>query len=173
MGTAQILVLMASLIILGLLTLQFTGSSGRNAESNLYNQALLTGTGIGQSLLEEIRGKAFDEAVIPPNDTIQNPTLTPVISLGRDAGETTYDQFDDIDDYNNYSRTDSMSIFGNFFTTAKVYYIVNDIANMGTGVYSATPTFAKKIDVVVWNSFLRKDNTNILDTIRLTGIKAY
>ncbi len=152
-----------------MLTLQMTSSMSRNTDTNIYNQALLAGSGIGQSLLEEIMGKAFDNKTLDGLPTVMVvDSLTPVGSLGPETGEVTYGQFDDIDDYNNYQRTDSLAIFGKFYSKAKIQYIYNLLPDS----ISSVRTFAKRVDVKVWNNYLKRDNGQ-LDTIRFTSIKAY
>lgn len=161
MGSSQMIIMAGAIMILGMISLQIFSSIGQSTGTDLYYQSMISGTGIAQSLVEEVQGKKFDQQTISKTVTSAD-SLTPVSSLGPDAGETYYYQFNDVDDYDNHTRIDSLKVFGNFYSKVDVYYV----ENMNPDVTSASPTFAKRIDVKTYNKYLN-------DTIRLTGIKTY
>lgn len=161
MGYTQLILLLGSLVLLGLLGLTQTNSLTRNTENNMYNQALFTGTGIAQSLLEQVLSREFDEVTITQMLTIPD-SLTAPASLGKESGETLVTQFDDVDDYHNYTRTESLDVFGNFNMKVSVHYIVS----MNPEQKSASRTFMKRINVSLYNQYIG-------DTVTVNGIKAY
>lgn len=125
------------------------------------NQALITGTGIAQSSLDEAMGKAFDEKVIGKTVTSAD-SLTAVGSLGPETGETSVSKYDDVDDYNGYTYRDSADVFGTFTVTMSVYYI----RDMQPGVTSSIRTFSKEITARLTNKYFA-------DTIKLSVVKSY
>ena len=72
-------------------------------------------------LLKKLNRKAFDEKtlVFP---TVNRSTLTPAGSLGKESGEV-YPYFDDVDDYNNYSRDADAPHSESYHISAEVYYV--------------------------------------------------
>ena len=88
--------------------------------------------------------------------------------LGPEAGETTtpasFAKFNDIDDYNGYTETDSMGILGAFNIRAKVSYCTK----MNPDLPSSVRTFSKRIDVFVYNKYLY-----LLDTLKLSKVISY
>ncbi|MCC6549326.1 MAG: hypothetical protein IT279_04575 [Ignavibacteriaceae bacterium] len=149
------------MVLLGLLGLSQNNSLSRNTEYNMYNQALFTGTGIAQSLLEEVLSREFDEVTLTRMLTIPD-SLTAPWSLGKESGETVVTTFDDVDDYHNYTKTDSLDLFGSFNMLVTVHYIVS----MDPDTKSASRTFMKRVDVKMYNIY-------IADTLTVNGIKAY
>jgi MSHA pilin protein MshD len=108
------------------------------------------GTGIGQSMLEEILTKSFDENTIT-SSVNHSDSLTSVGSLGKDAGENSSLKYDDVDDYKNFTRSDTLENLGVFTTTVSCCY-VNE-AN--TDLKSYSQTFLKRIDVSVTGENLK------------------
>ena len=159
MNTGQQIITVGALFLLSLLVLMVYRSTGNRSTSNYENEAILTGTSIGQSMLEEITSKAFDE------NTISSTAKTPSdlsAALGPDAGESTASQFDDVDDYNNYTTSDSLERMGRYDIRVSVYYV----EKMNPDVKSYVRTFTKRIDV-------KLTNKNIPDTLQLNYVVAY
>lgn len=161
MGYSQLILLLGSLVLLGLLGLSQNNSLTRNTEYNMYNQALFTGTGLAQSILEEALSRDFDEQTTTRILTLTD-SLTAPGSLGKESGESDVTTFDDVDDYNNYTKTDNLEIFGDFHSKVQVVYIVS----MNPDQQSATRTFMKKITVNMYNQYIG-------DTVKVYGVKAY
>ncbi len=161
MGSQQLLLIGGGILLLGLLSLLFYKSYGGKVEDQSYIEALITGVGVGRSMIDEIQTRAFDEATVtkPVSKTSQ---LTPPSSLGPDAGENSVFKFDDVDDFNNYSKADTMSIYGVYNTSVKVYYV----NKMAPNTVSSTQTYTKRIDVKVTNKFLK-------DTLKFNYIITY
>lgn len=145
----QQLLVIGALIILGSLVLTFNRSTQNVNTNNYFNIALIDATASAQSLLEGIQTKAFDERTVSSNVT-STSALTAAASLGPDAGETIATQFDDVDDYKNYTEVDSFQQFGVFTLSVQVNYV----QKYSPETVSNTPTFLKKVDVTVTNPFL-------------------
>jgi len=160
MGYHQILTI-ASIFLLSTLILNVNNATTQRLTSMYSNEAAIDASGIAQSLIDEIQTRAFDERTIYKMVTTTD-SLTVVKLVGKDAGETVSTQFDDIDDYNNYTRTDSLSRMGNFNTKVLVYYI--DKNNPDT--QSAVRTFTKQIDVHI-------TNFSLPDTLKFSHIIGY
>lgn len=156
-----------------------------NALSNMNNadvqiltaEAYKTASDLGQSLMAEILTKKFDEVFNPDTSSTvyQGPTTYPngfSTNLRTEAGEAiprpdvapynSLTKYDDVDDYNGYSRTtETINGLGAFRDSVIVYYVT-----MGSSttppVYSSTKTWFKKIDVwVTSDTWLTKNGANI------------
>jgi len=156
----QILTIFA-LAILTVLIINVYKSQGSKEEMLFGNEAIITGTGIAQSIINEIQTKAFDEKTVSKGFSIAD-SLTLPNSLGPDAGEYVSTQFDDIDDYNNYTKSDSLKRLGLFNLKVKVYYI----NKLTPDVESYTQTFTKQIDILL-------TNFSLPDTLRFHQVIAY
>jgi hypothetical protein len=121
-----------ALIILPLFNI-FSVVSRDTAHAIFLNRANI----IGQSVLELITSKYFDEK--------SNPPWTSSSNLGPDSGESSIDDFDDVDDFNNYSQSSIPGSPG-FSYSIHVYY-VNPDNNWDTEVSNTTNY--KRIDVFV------------------------
>ncbi|MFA6979813.1 MAG: hypothetical protein WC209_10865 [Ignavibacteriaceae bacterium] len=145
----QQLLVIGALIILGSLVLTFNRSTQNVNANNYFNIALIDATASAQSVIEGIQTKAFDENTIT-SSVSSTGSLTANASLGPDAGESITTQFDDVDDYKNYTEVDTFQQFGQFTVLVDVNYV----QKYSPETVSASPTFLKKIDVTVSNSYL-------------------
>ena len=181
MGTQQFLTI-GGIIIFTFMTLTFNSSVLNQSSASYFNEAIIVAAGLGQSMIEEIHTRAFDEnTTINAVDTIIN--LTQPYSLGYDTGEGLknllgyakthgYDastSFDDIDDYNGFSRDYSDKILGNFNSKVEVYYIKPSSPNQK----STIRTFAKRVDVTMSNPYLTINENDSTGTLKLTSIITY
>jgi len=145
----QQLLVIGALIILGSLVLTFNRSTQNVNANNYFNIALIDATASAQSLIEGIQTKAFDEKTVSTSVSSASE-LTTVGSLGADAGESLTTHFDDIDDYKNYTEVDTFEQFGQFALSVQVNYV----QKYSPETVSGTPTFLKKVDVTVTNTYL-------------------
>ncbi len=140
MHSNQLLLVAGALGILGLLILSTNTATFQNLAVKLENRSTLSTISIAQSILEEMKTKSFDEqTLIGFPHTVSS--LTSASSFGPE-GET-YPQYDDIDDYHNYSRTISSDDAGAITAVVKVSY-VNESQPEFT---STTNTYLKKVTV--------------------------
>lgn len=106
-----------------------------------------TATFLGEELMEEIKGKSFDE----------NPS-SPTGSIGPESGEIRgtpplYNDstYDDVDDYNNL--TENVSINNTTYNrSVTVFYVSDNINNPDLNTQVGGPTRFKRIEVTVTNA---------------------
>ena len=145
MGHQQILTI-ASIFLLSTLILNVHSATTERITTMYSNESVITASGIAQSIIDELQTKGFDEKTIYKMVT-KTDSLTQTNFLGKDAEETLSTLFDDIDDYDTYTRTDSLNRMGKFNTKVSVYYI--DKNNPDTK--SSIRTFTKRVDVQITN----------------------
>lgn len=152
MGLGQTLLTIMALMLMGRLILSTNTTTLDAGFTKDMAEYRITATSLGTSLLEYANGLAFDEATV---DTFllasQISSLTASTSFGPETGESGPTTFDDIDDYHNFVRIDTITNSGIFKTTAKVQYI--DISG---NVISTTTSkkFNKQITVYVTSDYL-------------------
>jgi len=161
MSSMQMFLVIGGLVLLSFLMINFYSTSDIQYNVINHNEAVITASGIGQSLIEEIAGKAFDEETI--FDVINATNLLTIPdSLGYDSGETNRLLFDDIDDYNNYTGVDSLGGMGNFNYKIKIYYG----QKLNPNQKSTSRTFTKRADIDIVNAFMQ-------DTLKLNYVYTY
>ncbi len=136
-------------MILAILSLNFNSAVLNTSTSDFENKLYLTAFSLAQNLLEEIKGKSFDQA------TIQFPTsnpasLAPANSLGKESGEV-YPNFNDVDDFNKYKDTVSAPYFEAYYISCDIQYVNGNSPDE----VSSTQTFYKKATVSVSSPFTR------------------
>lgn len=110
---------------------------------------------LGQSLLNEIMGKAFDENTDYSSGTrcgeVPTKPCTPAGRLGPEDGETVAD-YDDVDDYDDYDQSkaqlDSASAYSNLYKNFRFKVTVNYDGSY-SGAQNNNITFAKRVDIVI------------------------
>ncbi len=150
MGGAQTLMTIGALMLLTSVIFSLNNAIlGRDLVS-YESEAALTATSLAQSLLEEVRTRAFDEKTVPPNNVSNPMYLTPPGNLGAEASEVSTEDFDDVDDYNDFERTVRNSRQGDYEQSVKVYYVraSNLVDSLGY------QTYLKRVDVRVTHSYL-------------------
>lgn len=160
MNIQQLLVI-GSIIALTYTILSINNSNRYQTEWELNNEAIISSTGIGQSLLEEIELKAFDEKTISHLVTTSD-SLTASSYLGKDSGESSQYTYDDIDDYDGYTKVDSLNRLGVFSTSIEVYYV----KTMYPDVKIASKSFSKRINIIISNEYL-------IDAVVFSKVIAY
>lgn len=165
MGIQQILSI-GALSIFTFVVLTFSSSSNVQYDSSNFNEAVIVATGIGESFIEKIQKKAFDENTVSTAFS-STDSLTVFNSFGYDTGEYAIETFDDIDDFHNYSITQTNKL-GTFSIGIRVYYI----NKINPDVVSATPTFLKRFDVHVTNTYLAFTEGSS-PTLSFSGIISY
>jgi hypothetical protein len=149
MAGNQMMLSIAGMIFLSMLILNVHSSTTDKLIILYSNEAVIEATGIVQAVFEEIQTKAFDENTVSDAAKERN-LLTSVLSLGKDSSEAVYTDFDDIDDYNGLSITDTANVMGQFNLAVWVYYVDE------TSPYdsSGTRTYIKRVDVSISNESL-------------------
>jgi hypothetical protein len=145
----QMMLSIVAMIFLSMLILNVHSSTSDKLIILYSNEAVIEATGIVQAVFEEIQTKAFDEATTT-SAAKERTMLTPVLSLGYDSSEVVYSDFDDIDDYNDYTLTDTANVMGTFELAVLVRY-AEETAPYDT---TNTRTYMKRVDISINNESL-------------------
>ncbi len=158
MNTGQTLLAVGAMILLSVLILRVNGSFLTTGTTLMDTKFDVLATSIATSLIEEISSKAFD------NYTASNPTTNVndlSSTLGPEMGET-YDTYNDIDDYNGYTKIDATMPSAVFKATCKVNYVnPNDLDHSTT-----SKTWYKKITISV-------SSISMADTVTISTVYSY
>ena len=148
MSNVQTMLTIAGMVILALISLRFNSTVLNTSDSQTQNKIYLTAFSIADNLIEEIKGKSFDQTTLEFPTT--NPaSLTPPSLLGPDPGEV-YPNFNDVDDYNGYQDTLTAPYFETYYISCSVNYVNSNDPD----AVSSTQTFYKKVTVTVSSPFL-------------------
>ena len=112
--------------------------------------ALVVNGGIsaGSSVLEDAKRMAFDESTVSGPDNFDPESLTPIPDLGAETGES-YSDFDDVDDFHNYSKSVSDHPVQYLITSRVTYVDSNNLELPATN-----PTLFKRMTVTVSSPFM-------------------
>jgi hypothetical protein len=159
MNTGQTLFSIGALLLLSLTVLRVNNNI-LTTDITLQDSKLgVLAVSLATSLIEEASKKAFDAA--SSDDAISDLSLlTSPYSLGPGSWETP-DTYNDFDDYNGYTKIDTINSI-DYQLTCKVNYInPNDV----DGIVMNT-TWHKKITVSVTSSLMN-------DTLRFSTVYSY
>ena len=149
MNGNQMMLSIAAMIFLSMLIINVHSSTTDKLIILYSNESVIEATGIAQAMFEEIQTKAFDEETTSEAAT-ERSMLTEADELGKETGEVYYNDFDDIDDYNNYTVTDSANVMGSFNLAVWVSY-VDETAPYNS---SSTRTYIKRVVISISNESL-------------------
>jgi hypothetical protein len=142
----QTLLVMGAMVLLSIAVLSANRIILDRTNSGYQTQAIFAAVPIAEAKLDEIRRKAFDEKSI--NKRIYAASnFTSSSLLGKDAGETTTVNYDDIDDYNRDSVKISTPVLDNFWVASRIQYVSESDPDQ----LSSSPTFFKRITVTVYH----------------------
>jgi len=153
MNSIQSMLSMGALVLLSLCSFRFNTSVLENSTAQIDNKVTLTAFSLADDMIETIKQRSFDEATIEFPTGLAN--LTPDSELGSEAGES-YLTYDDIDDYNNYTKTVSAPHAENYHLLVKVKYV--DGGNPDNEII--TQSYYKKVTVYVSSPYM-KDEINL------------
>lgn len=155
----NLLITLGAMSLIGLLILTTINGLSNNEITISESEFVITGVSLAQSLIDEIKTKAFDQVEITgtinsPNDL--SSTLGPEsgenISMPDTSGNQVFASltiYNDVDDYNGYSRLVNTDIAENFLLTCQVQYVsVSNPENV-----SGSRTYCKRISVTVTSPF--------------------
>lgn len=149
MSTNQSLFSLGALLLFSLISLRFNSTVLQNTTVEVENKVYLTAFSLADDLIEEIKQKAFDAATIKFPTT--NPEdLTSAYSLGPGSWEE-YPFYNDIDDFNGFSRTVSAPHAENYSVSCEVCYIDGDNPDQKV----MTQTFYKRVRVTITSPYMR------------------
>jgi len=143
---------LGALMIFSLISLRFDSAVLQNVEVEVENKVYLTAFSLADDLLEEIKQRAFDEQTVDFK-AITPDALTPEGSLGRDTGEIqdSSKTFNDIDDYNNYTKPVSLPHAEKYTVMSKIDYVLESDQDQ----HSDDPTYFKRVEIFVDSPYLR------------------
>jgi hypothetical protein len=173
MGLGQTLLTILAMMLMGRLIIGTNAAVVNTGSVKDMAEYRITATSLGTSAIESATALAFDQASV---DTFITATrineLTPYDHLGPEAGETGSTTFNDVDDYNNFSRIDTIPNSAIFKTTTQVSY-VNIVSN--AIVPTNSKTFNKLIKVYVTSDYLVDYTTTppTPDTLTFSTVFAY
>jgi hypothetical protein len=159
MGSSQLMLVLGGILLFSYLVLSFQSTTNQNYDLALENEAVITAAAIGQSFLEKIQVKAFDENTV--SSEAKNPSQLSSY-LGVEGGEFYEYEYDDIDDYDAFQDSVMLKRLGNFYVVVDVYYVNRS----NPGQISGSATFSKRIDVEIDNIYLK-------DPLQLNSIVSY
>jgi len=137
-----------AVVLLAALVLNVNRSLLKSTDQTIHAEAVIAGTSAAQQVIDVISSKEFDEACV--GTYIENVAdFTSPAYLGSDGSETV-SQYDDVDDYNNFTTTIATPRMGNFTAGVKVNYVNPASPNINSNVR----TRMKKIQVNVTSSYL-------------------
>ncbi len=161
MNSGHQLLTIFSIVLVSFLVLNFYNSNTQKVLQMHATKSVIVADGLAQSIIEEIQTKAFDEKTIHV-PVWTTTSLTPPASLGKDNGENINTQFDDIDDYKNYTATFNIERVGVFNINVAVCYV----DQMNPDVLSGSQTYSKLVTVNITNESLP-------DTLRFKHVISY
>lgn len=146
----QSLLTIGALILFALISVTFNSSFLENSTAEIENKVYLTSFSLADDLIEEIKQKAFDQSTATQLKIVALTSLTLPDNFGPDGGEV-WPNFNDIDDFHNYSKSISLPHVENYNVHCDVSYF--DPAN--PSVPSSERTFFKKVNITVSSPYMR------------------
>lgn len=150
MSNTHSIISIGALTLLALVNLRFNTSLLENQIIETENKIYLTAFSLADDLIEEIKQKAFD-AVTVDFPTTDRSDLTPYQYFGPSSSEI-YPNYNDIDDYQKFTRAVSLPHAENYNVSCQVWYVNESNPDQ----ISSTQTFYKKVKVTVSSPYLKK-----------------
>ena len=171
MGLGQTMLTIMALVLMGRIILSVNTTTLDVGFTKDMAEYRITATSLGTSMLEQSSALAFDENTVD-SAASSTATLTAAASFGPDATESSVDEFDDIDDYNNYTKMDTLTNSAIYKTKVRVSYV--DISGSNV-VSTTTKTFSKEVIVDITSDYLIDYSVtpNRPDTLRFKQIFSY
>lgn len=146
-NNVQSMLSLGALMIFAMISLRFDSAVLQNTELEIENKVYLTAFSLADDLLEEIKQKAFDQQTVV-FQSISPVSLTAPQSLGAD-GEV-WPAFNDIDDYNGFSKPVSLPHAENYTVSSYVSYV----SDTDQDEVSAIQTYYKRVEIYVDSPYL-------------------
>ncbi|MDP8215721.1 MAG: hypothetical protein P9L98_00130 [Candidatus Kaelpia imicola] len=130
----EIIISIVVFVLIAIPLMNIFATVSRDTDVGIYiNRA----SSMAASCMELILSRSFDEESSSP---FTNP-----VDLGPDSGEITLTDYDDVDDFDDYSFTDSD--YPGITTTVSVYYVDNPDSSADWDNTAAAATDYKRIDI--------------------------
>ena len=186
MNTGQTLFVLAAFALLSTLTLDVNASLITMTTTGLEMETSLDALSVGQSLMDEILSKEFDEKTTGGTRAFSYDDVTPLGGFGPDGGAEAIvgnggidssrsgkfqskTRFDDVDDYHRYQRTSWDPRMGWFHVSVAVCYVSEDAPY----TVALSPTFCKKITVTIDHPNLSKDANGQIVPVVMSDLSVY
>lgn len=173
MHTGQMLTVLGALALLSLVSLSINTMMVGKTTAMLDAEAQLNAISIAQTMIDEIMTKSYDANTVDKK-IYNDSNFTAAGGLGCSSTEksavptpdsypyASVDGYNDVDDYNHYTRTAATPRMGNFLVTDTVYYVFESNPN----AKSSSPTFFKKVVVTV-------RHPNMQSPLQLSDVAVY
>lgn len=149
MSNIQTFLTLGAMIFLTMTSFRFNTVILENSTIEMENKVMLTAFSLADDMIEEIKVRAFDQATIKfPTASLGNLTTTD--NLGPETGET-YPNFNDIDDFNGYTKYVTAPHAEDYYVTTKVQYVNETNPDQ----VSSSRTYYKKVTVTVSSPYMR------------------
>ena len=167
MGTGQTMLTMLAMVLMSFLLLRVNSLFLQTNTTLFTTKFEVLAFSLGQSMIQEIESEAFDEATVT---AVVSSTTSLSTTLGPETGET-YATFDDIDDFNNYTRTVTNLPSAKFNIKCKVEYVNSATPDVAT----STPTWNKRITVFVTSPSMMTNSKDVTkaDTVKVSQVFSY
>ncbi|MFH0990881.1 MAG: hypothetical protein V1799_12780 [bacterium] len=167
----QMLLVLGAFAMLSTIALSINGMMIGSMQLGIEMEATMNAVSIGQSLMDEIMAKDFDENAIGSTRMYATSEATAAGSFGIESGESCsgaggvgYDttfasltKFDDVDDYHHYIRWVRDSRLGWFVDSVTIAYVNETTPTTSSG----SQTFFKTITISVTNDNMPKQLNNL------------
>ncbi len=151
MNSGQSMLVLGATILFALISLRFNTAILQDTTLQIQNKVNLTAFSLADDLIEEIKEKAFDQKTVD-FQAIAVDQLTAAYALGH-GGSESWPNFNDIDDYNGYSKSVDLPHAEGYTVTSTVNYVDSD------GSVLSTQSFYKKVTITVASKYLNNPVT--------------
>ena len=161
MARTEILLTIAGIVILGTLTLIFRDILLDDDNNETEAEYQIMAINLLDKFIEQVALKSFDEASVNGRPIGIPGSFTSPSKLGPEKDEI-YPNFDDVDDYHNFSYTDTTSSGINYTIKVEMGYVTFD----DTENFSNTQSIMKRMNVSIIS-------TSIPEEMHLSRIFSY
>ena len=144
MASIQSILAVGALVIFSIVSLLFNSSVLQNTTIEIEDKVYLNAFSLADDLIEEMKQKAFDEKTIDFQAIAKNQLTS---TLGKE-GEV-WPNFDDIDDYNNYTKDVDAPHAEGYNILCNVQYCD------ASGTVKLSQDYFKKVTITVSSPYLR------------------
>jgi hypothetical protein len=186
MQSGQTFLIIGAFVLLSTMTLNVNSALIGTSTTGLEMEATLDAMSIGQTLLDEILTQDFDQKTIGGIRVYSTDSLTTPAKFGPDGTAETISgnkgidtsstdnfqsltRFNDVDDYNGYTRMSWNPRFGWFTLAVHLDYVNED----NPYVLLTTQSFYKRVSVTVTHPNLGKDLKNNVIPVTLQDLAVY
>lgn len=161
---ANMLLAIGGILLFGMFLKSSNNLMTSNSQVVASNEYYVAAISIAQSVIDEAKLEAFDSRTV--SGTVSSPSLltrwdslgqdgvgekTPVPDTAISTGFASASKFNDMDDFNGYTRVVNTSRAEGYKVTVKVSYASPTFPD---SVYSAARSYCKLMTVAVWSKYM-------------------